>query len=108
MQQAEQLDRFVPAPIRLWLEQTYYAQINAQAQLEAALADPTFFGDPAAHLALFNDHGVVHVRDVAHQLLRLLDHTHGTLLALREAERLHGFMKSYGVLLAYLHDIGMI
>jgi hypothetical protein len=108
MQQAEQLDRYLPAPVRAWIEQTYYARINAQAQLEAALADPTFYSDPASHLALFNDHGVVHVRDVAQQVLRLLDLTHGTLIAWREGERLDGFMKSYGVLVAYLHDIGMI
>src|SRR6476469_9532634 len=105
MQQAEQLDRYLPAPVRVWIERTYYAQINAQAQLEAALADPTFYDDPATHLALFNDHGVVHVRDVAQQVLRLLDDIHGSLIARREAERLDGFMKSYGVLLAYLHDI---
>src|SRR6266542_2086497 len=108
MQQAEQLDRFLPASVRVWIEQTFYARINAQARLEAALADPTFYCDPAAHLALFNDHGVVHVRDVAQQLLRVLDHIHGTLIAQREEERLQGFMKSYGVLVAYLHDIGMI
>src|SRR5262245_31652579 len=108
MQEADQLDRYLPAPVRVWIEQTYYARINAQAQLEAALADPSFYGDPAAHLALFNDHGVVHVRDVAQQVLRVLDRTHGRLIACREAEHLDGFMKSYGVLLAYLHDIGMI
>jgi hypothetical protein len=108
MQHAEQLDCFLPASVRVWIEQTFYARINAQARLEAALADPTFYSDPAAHLALFNDHGVVHVRDVAQQVLRLLDRTHGTLIARREEQRLHGFMKSYGVLLAYLHDIGMI
>jgi hypothetical protein len=108
MQQAEQLDPYLPAPVRMWIEHTYYAPINAQAQLEVALADPTFYSDPAAHLALFNDHGVVHVRDVAQQVLSLLDHTHGGLIAQREPERLHGFMKSYGVLVAYLHDIGMI
>jgi hypothetical protein len=92
----------------VWVEQTYYARINAQAQLDAALADPSFYGDPAAHLALFNDHGVVHVRDVAQQVLRVLDHAHGTVIAWREGERIDDFMKSYGVLLAYLHDIGMI
>jgi len=108
MQQAEQLDRYLPAPIRVWLEHTYYARINAQAQLEVALTDPTFYCDPASHLALFNDHGIVHVRDVAQQVLRLLDYTHGGLIARRESERLDGFMKSYGALVAYLHDIGMI
>jgi hypothetical protein len=30
------------------------------------------------------------------------------LIARREGERLDGFMKSYGVLVAYLHDIGLI
>src|SRR5689334_3955085 len=101
MHQTELLDRYVPAPIRAWIEQTYYARINAQAQLEAALADPIFYSDPAAHLALFNDHGVVHVRDVAQQLLRVLDLIHGSLIARRESERLDGFMKSYAVLAAY-------
>lgn len=108
MDQLAQLDHYLPPPVRRWIEQTYYARINADARLEAALADPSFYGDPAAHLALFNDHGVVHVRDVAQQMLRVLDHTHGGLIARREAERLDGFMKCYGVLLAYLHDIGMI
>jgi hypothetical protein len=108
MQQADPLDRYLPASVRVWIEQTYYARINAQAQLDAALADPSFACDPAAHLALFNDHGVVHVRDVAQQLLRVLDHSHGTVIARRAEERLDGFMKSYGVLVAYLHDIGMI
>jgi hypothetical protein len=108
MHQLEQLDRYAPAYVRVWIEETYYARINAQAQLEAALADPAFYADPAAHLALFSDHGVVHVRDVAQQLLHVLDYAHGTLIARREPERLDGFMKSYGVLVAYLHDIGMI
>lgn len=108
MYQTEQLDRHIPASARVWIEQTYYAQINAQSQLEAALADPAFYSDPAAHLALFNDHGIVHVRDVAQQVLRVLDHIHGGLIAPRSPERLGGFMKSYGVLAAYLHDIGMI
>src|SRR3954465_14229384 len=101
MQQTEQLDRYIPAPVRVWIEQTYYARINAQAQLDAALADPTFYCDPAAHLALFNDHGDAHVRHVAQQVLRLIDLTQGSLLARRERERLDGFMKSYGVLVAY-------
>lgn len=108
MQQAEQLDRYLPAPVRVWIEQTYYARINSQAQLEAALADPTFYCDPAAHLALFNDHGVVHVRDVAQQVLGVLEHAQGVLIAQRESWRLAAFMQSYGVLVAYLHDIGMI
>src|SRR5262245_45801670 len=108
MQQTAQLDHYVPAPVRMWIEQTYYARINAQAQLEAALADPTFYGDPAAHLALFNDHAVVHVRDVAQQILGVLEHSQGILIARRESEQIQAFMSSYGVLVAYLHDIGMI
>jgi hypothetical protein len=108
MPQAEHLNRYLPASVQRRLEQTYYARINADAQLEAALNDPSFYRDPSAHLALFNDHGVVHVRDVAQQILTVLEHAHGRLIARRAPERLNGFMKSYGVLVAYLHDIGMI
>lgn len=108
MQQAAHLDRYLPPDVREWIEASYYARINAGARLEAALADPSFYHDPGAHLALFNDHGVVHVRDVARQILRVLERAHGRLIARRETRRLDGFMKSYGVLVAYLHDIGMV
>jgi hypothetical protein len=59
------------------------------------------------HVGLYSDHGVVHVRNVAEQLLAVLTQQHGVLLMQRPLPRLER-MKGYGVLVAYLHDIGMI
>ncbi len=101
-----QLDHYLPASISGYIEQQYYVRVNAQARLEQVLQDPEFLRDPARHVALFADHGVVHVRDVATQILRVLDTINGVLIAERDESRLE-FMKAYGVTVAYLHDIGM-
>jgi hypothetical protein len=101
------LDQWIAPHIRSAIEQQYYARINAQAQLQQALKDPLFLQNPSAHVALFADHGVVHVRDVAQQILQVLDAIHGVLIPARAAERF-AWMRSYGVLVAYAHDIGMI
>jgi hypothetical protein len=101
------LDRCIAPQIRSAIEQKYYARINAQAQLQQALKDPLFLQNPSAHVALFADHGVVHVRDVAQQILQVLEAIHGVLIPARDAERF-SWMKNYGVLVAYAHDIGMI
>ena len=63
--------------------------------------------DPGRHPAIFADHGVVHVRDVAIGLTRLLDTINGVLLPYRPAHR-QRFVQALGVGLAYLHDIGMV
>ncbi|MBN9307939.1 hypothetical protein [Devosia sp.] len=57
-------------------------------------------------MALFADHGVAHVRDVAQQVLHVLDAAHGVLIPARSPDRL-AWMRSLGVILAYAHDIGM-
>lgn len=101
------LDCYVPEPIRVWIEQRYYAKVNAQAVLDQAVKDPTLWIDPANHVALFSDHGVVHMRDVMHQILGVLDTINGVLVPHRPPERLEATMKGYGALVACLHDIGM-
>lgn len=101
------LDRFLSADIRHTLEERYYARINAQSQLEVLQSDPDFLTRLELHVALFSDHGVVHVRDVAQQLLAILDLAHGVLFPSRPSSRLER-MRGYGVLVAYLHDIGMV
>ena len=101
------LDQCIAPHIRSVIEQTYYARINAQAQLQQALKDPLFLQNPSEHVALFADHGVVHVRDVAQQILQVLEAIHGVLIPARDAGRF-SWMKNYGVLVAYVHDIGMI
>src|SRR5215207_932806 len=104
----EPFHEYLPESICIWIEQRYYAQINAQARFEVLIGDQRFWEAPRAHVGLYSDHGVVHVRDVARQIVLLLDNIHGMLIPLRPPERLHPFMKGYGVALAYLHDIGMV
>ena len=104
---SKRLDRWVPAGIRGEIETRYYAKINAQADFECLARDPDFMADPANHVGIFADHGVVHARDVANHVLAVLENCHGVLIARRSAQRM-ALMQGYGVLLAYFHDIGMI
>jgi hypothetical protein len=102
-----ELDDHVPPAIRTDLEERLWRPIEAQATLEALYDDPAFIADPGHHPAIFADHGVVHVRDVAAGLVRLLDTIDGVLLPARSPAR-RRFVETLGVALAYLHDIGMI
>ena len=101
------LDRWLPGSIRGRIEQAYYARITEQARLENLVQDPGFWQSASKHPAFFSDHGVVHVRDVAGQILQVLRTIHGILIPPRSESRMEGFMYGYGVMVAYLHDIGM-
>jgi len=100
------LDSYLSATLRERIEERFYAKVNEQARLDALLRDPTFQAAPERHVGLFSDHGVVHVRDVAAQILTVLERVHGVLIPRRAPERFR-LMQGYGVLLAYFHDIGM-
>lgn len=102
-----QLDAYLPITIRAQIEERYYAEINRKARLDEAAGDAEFLELLAEHVVLFGDHGVVHVRDVAQQIVRVLETINGVLMAQRTPYRL-AFMQGYGVMLAYLHDIGMV
>jgi hypothetical protein len=106
MEQRHSLDLYLPESIRVHLERAFYARVNAQATLEQVLQDADFRRDPPRHVALYTDHGVVHVRDVATQILQVLDTINGVLIPARLPTQL-ALMKGYGVMVAYLHDIGM-
>ena len=101
------LDPHLPAPVRSYLEERFWRPIEAQASLELLAEDPAFLADPGRHPAMFADHGVVHVRDVAVGLVRLLDTIDGVLVPGRPGDR-RRFMQALGVATAYLHDIGMV
>lgn len=103
----EDLDQYLPRDIREWIEGTYYARANMLGGVEHFIHDPEFLRDPLNHIAFFADHGVVHVRDIARQILSVLTAANGVLFPLRPRSRLDDFMKGYGVMLAYVHDIGM-
>jgi hypothetical protein len=98
---------YLPAELREFVESNFYAKVNEQTSLENLIQTPSFIQDPEQHIGLFSDHGVVHMRDVAKNVLLVLELANGVLIPVRDRSRLE-FMKGYGVLLAYLHDIGML
>ena len=99
-------DNYLSKRIQSWIEQRYYAKIDAHARLEELLYDTTFITKPHGHSSLFADHGVVHARDVARQILQVLDCINGVLVPPRDQSSLE-FMKGYSVQLAYIHDVGL-
>src|SRR5512142_134764 len=100
-------ERYLSASVRAYIEQAYYARVNEQAKLENMISDPLFFASTVVHPAFYSDHGVVHVRDVARQILEVLQTINGILIPHRSAQQMEAFLYGYGVALAYLHDIGM-
>jgi len=101
------VDKYFSPTVRRCLEETYYEKINFNAQLNNIISDPIFLSHPFKHIAFSTDHGVVHVRDIAMRVLVLLDELNGVHFPKRSPSRL-GFMKGYGAMLAYVHDVGMI
>lgn len=101
-----QLDRYLPEKIRATIEGDYYGRVGEQARLDQVAHNPEFLADPLSHVAVYSDHSVVHVRDVATNILQVIDTINGVLVAPRGTRRLD-FMRGYGVILAYNHDIGM-
>ncbi|MEZ4644153.1 MAG: cyclic nucleotide-binding domain-containing protein [Chloroflexota bacterium] len=100
------LDRFLSTDVRTYIETHYYAPVNEQSRFELLRHNVDFLVQMEEHVALFSDHGVVHVRDVARHVPELLRLANGVLIPARSPQRL-ARMQGYGVLVAYLHDIGM-
>jgi hypothetical protein len=100
-------ERYLSASVRERIEQSYYASIHKQAKLEILIQNPLFLENTAVHPAFYSDHGVLHVRDVARQILRVLQTINGVLIPRRSEQQMESFLHGYGVALAYLHDIGM-
>lgn len=96
----------LPAAFTQYIEDNYYAQVTAQSRLEAVVRDPEFLKNPLKHVALFSDHGVLHGRDIAGKIVQVIRQIDGLLIPARSPAQLE-FMLGYGVMLAYLHDIGM-
>ena len=101
------LDKYLSPTVRRNIEIACYEKINQNAQLSHIIADPVFLAHPLSHISFSPDHGVVHVRDIAARVLKLLDDLQGVHFPARSASRLD-FMKGYGAMLAYIHDVGMM
>lgn len=101
------IQRSISAELIDEFERRFYSKINRQAQLKQLLKDDSFWRQPESHVAIFPDHGVVHMRDVSHMTLAVLDHVYGVLIPERAVQR-RARMGAYAELLACLHDIGMV
>jgi hypothetical protein len=101
------LDPWLGPEIRVDLEERLWRPIGEQATLETLLGDPAFPADPGHHPAMFADHGIVHARDVAVGVVRLVGVLDGLLLPGRAPGR-RAFVTALGVATAYLHDVGMV
>lgn len=101
------LDQRIPRSLREEIEESLWRPIEARSTLEVLKDDPRFLVNPGSHPAMFADHGVVHVRDVATGLLHLTETMNGLFLPTRPTERV-SFMQTVGVAMAYIHDVGMV
>lgn len=101
------LDPYLPRELRERLEESLWRPIEDQATLEVILQDPDFLAAPGSHPAMFADHGVVHVRDVATRLVRLAETLNGLFLPVRTPQQV-ALMQTLGVAMAYIHDVGMV
>ena len=100
------IDDYIPEDVRAVLEERFWHLVEANSTLEAFSGDGTAASAPENHPALFSDHGIVHARDVAAGTLELADIAEGSLLPARPPDR-REFVAALGVLIAYIHDVGM-
>lgn len=96
----------LPEEFTSYLEQNYYSKITELSTLEVIVNAPDFLNAPLKHVALFSDHGISHGRDIKNKIIRVLHQINGLLIPQRDSTCLE-FMVGYGVMLAYLHDIGL-
>ena len=104
---ADITDDLLPLSVRNIIEERWWRPVEAGASLDALRHDGQFLAKPTGHPALFGDHGVVHVRDIANGVVTLAKTADGLLLPRRPADR-QQFLVAVALLATYLHDVGMV
>src|SRR3954452_1310596 len=100
------IDRHLAAELRSVLEERFWRPMVEGSTLEALRDDHALGRGSDGHPALFADHGIVHVRDVAAGVVSLAETVDGILLPRRPADRCE-VVVSLAVIIAYVHDVGM-
>src|SRR3954466_3427626 len=100
------IDRHLAAELRSVLEERFWRPMVKGSTLEALRDDHARGPGSNGHPALFADHGIVHVRDVAVGVVDLAAAVDGLLLPRRPADR-REFVVGLAVIIAYVHDAGM-
>ena len=88
------------------LEEQFWRPMVKGSTLEALRDDHALGLGSYGHPALFADHGIVHVRDVAAGVVDLAATVDGVLLPRRPSDR-REFTVGLAVIMAYVHDVGM-
>ena len=97
----------LPRDVLDLIEQRWWQPIEAMSSIEVLRDDDGFVDAPVDHPALFADHGVVHVRNIAANAVSLATTANGLLLARRPPDR-QQFLTGVALLTIYIHDIGMV
>lgn len=84
----------------------YYAKIPKAVDFEHITHNPDFLLKPLKNVALYSDHGLNHVINVAEQIPIILKAVHGIHIPMRDNKRLE-FIQKYGIVMGFIHDIGM-
>ena len=100
------IDRHLSADVRSLLEERFWRPVVEGSTLEALRAGGAVEWAANGHPALFADHGIVHVRDIAAGVVELAATVEGVLLPVRPGDR-REFVVALAVLLTYVHDVGM-
>ncbi|MFA6408632.1 MAG: hypothetical protein WCW01_00370 [Gammaproteobacteria bacterium] len=96
----------IPEHICQLIGQKYYNKIPTAVDFEHIIHSKTFLENPTDDIALFSDHGLNHVKNVAAQVPTILRCVQGIHIPKRSPTRLK-FMEQYGIILGFIHDIGM-
>src|SRR5438046_7964292 len=91
------VDRCLSRVLRSILEERFWRPVEEASTLEAVSGDGWVISTLGLHPALFADHGIVHVRDVAAGVVELARTAEGTLIQPRAAGR-QGFVVGIGVM----------
>src|SRR3954471_6605651 len=100
---AAAIDRHLAAELRSVLEERFWRPMVKGSTLQALRDDHALGRGSNGHPALFADHGIVHVRDVAVGVVDLAATVDGILLPRRPADR-REFVVGLAVIIAYVHD----
>ena len=102
----ETIDRYLDPEVRSVLEERFWRPVVDGSSVEALRENGVVGWAANGHPALFADHGIVHVRDIAAGVVNLAVTAEGVLLPARPADR-RDFVCGLAVILTYVHDVGM-
>lgn len=100
------ISKVIPEHICELISKQYYSKIPQGVDFDHIIHDKAFLDGVSKHIAFFGDHGLHHVINVAEQVPVILNSVLGIYIPKRDTHH-REFIKNYGILLGFIHDIGM-